>query len=230
MRLHTETFTQRKFYTKKLLHTRPFPYQFAQNISQYILLCTTKPQSTSRYHFVLESLHKVVPSTTLHYKACTKHIPILLCTTKRSQSISLYYVALQSLHKLHKALPIATLYYNYKAHTSTTLYETGCTGTSQYYFVVQDLCKALRCTTSHCKVCTKHLPVLVCNCRAHALAALQRFALRLPPQHSTSLMQESYRHYIAICNVSSPAIPTLQGKNVIFCAHHVSTSLSHHIS
>ena len=28
-------------------------------------------QSTSQYYFVLQSLHKLLPSTTLYYKACT---------------------------------------------------------------------------------------------------------------------------------------------------------------
>ena len=37
------------------------------------LLCTTKlAQSTSQYHFVLQSLHKALPSTTLYCKASTK--------------------------------------------------------------------------------------------------------------------------------------------------------------
>ena len=48
-----------------------------------VLLCTTKlTQTRSQYYCVLQSLHKVVPSTTLYYKACTKSFPVLLCTTK----------------------------------------------------------------------------------------------------------------------------------------------------
>ena len=31
---------------------------------------------------VLQRLHKALSSTTLYYKACTKHFPVLLCTTK----------------------------------------------------------------------------------------------------------------------------------------------------
>ena len=34
--------------------------------------CTTKLARTSQYHFVLHSLHKELPSTTLYYKACTE--------------------------------------------------------------------------------------------------------------------------------------------------------------
>ena len=48
-----------------------------------VLLRTTKlAQSTSQYHFVLQSLHNVPFSTTSYYKACTKHFPVLLRTTK----------------------------------------------------------------------------------------------------------------------------------------------------
>ena len=36
-------------------------------------------------------LHKVRPSTTLYYKACTKHVPVLLCTIKLAQSTPQYY-------------------------------------------------------------------------------------------------------------------------------------------
>ena len=36
-----------------------------------VLLCTTKlAQSTSQYYFVLQTLHKALPSTTLYYEAC----------------------------------------------------------------------------------------------------------------------------------------------------------------
>ena len=65
-----------------------------------VLRCKTKlAQSTSQYYFVLQSLHKALPSTTLYYNACTKHFPVLLCTTKLARSSSQYYV-LQSLHKV----------------------------------------------------------------------------------------------------------------------------------
>ena len=60
-----------------------------------VLLCTTElAQSTSQYYFVLQTLHKALPSTTAYYKACTKHFPV--------------YCVLQSLQKL---LPRTTLYY-----------------------------------------------------------------------------------------------------------------------
>ena len=59
-------------------------------------------QSTSQYCCVLQSLHKLLPSTTVHYKACTNYFPVLLCTTKLAQTTSQYYFVLQS---LQKALP-----------------------------------------------------------------------------------------------------------------------------
>ena len=64
-------------------------------------------QATPQYYFVLQSLHKLLRSTTFYYKACTKNFPVLLCTTKLAQSTSQYYFVRQS---LHKALPSATVY------------------------------------------------------------------------------------------------------------------------
>ena len=56
-----------------------------------VLLRTTKlAQTTSRYYFVLQNLHKVLPSTTSYYKACTKYFPVLIRTTKLAQSTSQY--------------------------------------------------------------------------------------------------------------------------------------------
>ena len=46
--------------------------------------------------------------STLHQKACTKHLPVLLCTTKLAQSTPQYYFVLQGLHRV---LPSTTLYY-----------------------------------------------------------------------------------------------------------------------
>ena len=64
-------------------------------------------KSTSQYYFALQSLHKKRPSTTLYYKACTKHVPVLLCTAKFAQSTSQYDFVLQSLREV---LPSTTLY------------------------------------------------------------------------------------------------------------------------
>ena len=48
-------------------------------------------QSSTGKCFVLQSLHKTRSSTTLYYKACTKHFPVLLCTTKLAQTTSQFY-------------------------------------------------------------------------------------------------------------------------------------------
>ena len=79
--LQRETFKDRCAYTRKLLHretlhTEAFTHRTLSNLFA---------QSTYQYYFVLQS-----PSTTLYYKACTKHCPVLICTTKLAQST--YYI------------------------------------------------------------------------------------------------------------------------------------------
>ena len=75
--------------------------KLAQTTSQYWCLVQKLAQSiSSQYYFVLQSLHKPLPSTTVHYKACKKYFPVLLCTTKLAKSTSQYYFVLQNLHKL----------------------------------------------------------------------------------------------------------------------------------
>ena len=92
--------------TKKHWAQKVFAHRHLRHRCIYIqkpfrnTLYTTKlAQSTSQYHFVLQSLHKALPSTTLYYKACTKHVPVLLCNTKLAQNTFQYYYVLQSLHK-----------------------------------------------------------------------------------------------------------------------------------
>ena len=166
---------------------------------------TTKlAQTTSQHYFVLQSLHKDLPSTTLYYKACTKDFPVLLCTTKLAQSTSQYYFVLQS---LHKGLPITTLYYKACAkHFPALLCTTKlaqrpskyyfvlqvcskhfpvllCTtkfaqSPSQYYFVLQSLHKALPSTTLYYKACTKHFPVLLCTTKLAQSTSQYYFVLQ----------------------------------------------------
>ena len=81
---------------------------FMPSTSQYWCLLQKLVKTTSQYYFVLQSLRKTRSSTTLYYKVCTKHFPVLLCTTKLAQSTSRYYFVLQSLRQL---LPSTTLYY-----------------------------------------------------------------------------------------------------------------------
>ena len=97
-----------------------------------MLLRTTKlAQSTSQYYFVLQSSHKVLPSTSF-----------VLQSSHRV--LSQYYFVLQS---SHKALPSTTSYY--KARTeycpSTTSYNKART-------------KLLPSTTSYYKARTKYFP------------------------------------------------------------------------
>ena len=74
----------------------PFPTKYVP-----VLLRTTKlAQSTSQYCFVLQSSHKVRPSTTSYYKAYTKYVPVLLRTTKLAQSTSQYNFVLQSSQRI----------------------------------------------------------------------------------------------------------------------------------
>ena len=121
------------------------------------LVCTSEKSLRHRCIYTERSLQN-----TLYYKACTKHVPVLLCTTKLAQNTSQYYFVLKS---LHKALPSTTLYY--KACTkyfpvllcTKKLAQT----TSQYYFVLQSLHKVRPSTTLYYKACTKHVPVLLCT-------------------------------------------------------------------
>ena len=71
-----------------------------------IRVCNLHANAGILHHFFLFS--GSLPSTTLHYNACAKHFPVLLCTTKLAQSPSQYYFVLQSLYKL---LPSTTLCY-----------------------------------------------------------------------------------------------------------------------
>ena len=63
--------------------------------SSHLIPCLA--QNTFQYYFVLQSLHKVFPSTTLYHKACTKHFPVLMPITKACRkllpSTTLYYKA-----------------------------------------------------------------------------------------------------------------------------------------
>ena len=100
---------------------------------------------------VLQSLHKLLPSTTLYCKACAKHFPVLLRTAKLAQSTFQYFFVLQSLQTI---LPGATSYYKV------------CTK----YKVVVVVVLVLVCSTklaqstpqtSYYKACRKHVPVLL---------------------------------------------------------------------
>ena len=150
----------------------------------------------AQYNFVLQSLHKARPSTTLYYKACTQYFPVLLCTTKLAQSTCQYYFVL---HSLHKVLPGTTLYYKAcTKHFPVLLCTTKLAqSTSQYYFVLQSLSKALPSTTLYCKACTKHFPVLLCTTKlaqstSHYYFVLESLHTTLPKTNQTLTHSKLY--------------------------------------
>ena len=84
--LYTNSFTQRRFYTKTL-YTQRLLHTDALRRDTF----TQRGFDTQR--------HKVRPSTTSYYEACTKYFPVLLRSAKLAQSTSQYYFVRQSLHK-----------------------------------------------------------------------------------------------------------------------------------
>ena len=128
--------------------TKYFPVQLrtTRNCTKYVpvQLRTTKlAQSTSQYYFVLQSLHKVLPSTTSYYKACTNYSPVLF----RTKACTKYFPILLRTTQIAQS-------------TSQQLRTTKLAqSTSQYYFVRQSLRKVFHSTTSCYKVCTKYFPV-----------------------------------------------------------------------
>ena len=90
-----------------------------------------------------------LPSTTLHYNACAKHFPVLLCTTKLAQSTSQYYFTYYK--ACTKSFPVLLC--------TTKLAQS----TSQYYFALQSLHKLLPSTTLYYKACTNsRVPMRSC--------------------------------------------------------------------
>ena len=112
LRLHITLFTP---------HTPHFTFALHLNSSHqsssHLILCLPRCQLNSSWLFSCQvfssndvyykSLQKLVPSTNLYYKACTRHVPVLLCTTKLVQNTSQYYFVL---HSLRKALPRTTCF------------------------------------------------------------------------------------------------------------------------
>ena len=162
--LRTDAFTHRSFYTKILLHTGAFTHSCFY--TQLLLL---------------QSLHKVRPSTTSYYKACTKYVPVLHTTklTKLAQSTSQYDFVLQDLHKVRpsttsyykictKNVPVLLRTTKLEVLPSTTSYYKTCRkyfpvllrttelaqSTSQYYFILQSLHEVVLGRTL-CKLCSK---------------------------------------------------------------------------
>ena len=157
--------------------------------------------STFQSYFVPQSLHKALSSTTLYYKACAKHFPVLLRTTKLVKSTPQYYFVLQSLHSV---LPSTTSYYKACTKHFPVLLRTTKLA-SQYYFVLQSLHKALPSiyycllqslskglphTSLSYKACTKHFPVLLCTIKL-AKSMSQLFC-------TAKLAQSTSQYYFAL--------------------------------
>ena len=95
-------------------------------------------------------MHKALPSTTLYYKPCTKNLPVYI--TLYDKACTQYFPVLLCTTKLAQSTP-------------------------QYYFVLQNLHRALPCTTLYYKVCTKRFPVRLCTTKL-AQSSSQYFVLR----------------------------------------------------
>ena len=135
---------------------------------------------TKQVPVLLCTTHKIFPCTTLYYKACTKHFPVLLCTTKLAQSTSQYYFVLQSLQR----------------YSSTALYCKACTSTRKYYFVLQSLHNTLPSSTWYYKACTKHFTVPLCTTK---LAPVQLCTTQLSQNTSlctTKLAQGTMYYFV----------------------------------
>ena len=110
--------------TKNIARRKPFHTEAWDSIY------TERPL---RKYFVLQSLHKALLGTTMYYKACTKHFPVLLCTTKLA-STSLHYKACTNYFPLllcTTKLAQSTSQYYFVLHS---LHKC----TSQYFFVLQN--------------------------------------------------------------------------------------------
>ena len=105
---------------------------------------TKLAHSTSQYYFVLQSSHKVRPSSTSYYKACTKYVPARLRTIK----LATKYVPV-----LLRTTKLATKYFPVLLRTTKLAQST-----SQYYFALQSLHKVRPSTTSYYQACTKYFP------------------------------------------------------------------------
>ena len=161
---------------RKLLHTEAWDTDAFTQRSLYKILCTTKlAQSTS-------------PTTTLYYKACTRHFPVLLCTTKLAQPSTTFY---------YKACTIFSL-----ALLCTTKLAQS---TSQHYFYYKACTKRFPVLLCTAKLAQKQAFSTQKNKRFRAPASSPkqtpcniRAAITMPFA-AASTHSCSHYHYIAIC-------------------------------
>ena len=151
--------------------------------------------STDVYY---KSSQKPLPSTTLYYEACTKNTSqYYFCTTK---ACTKHFPVLLCTTKLAQS-------------------------TSQYYFVLQSLHKALPSTTLYYKASTKHFPVLLCTTKLAKSTSQYYFVL----QSLQKVLPQYYFVIQSLHKASQYFFPTsLCGVLVFRPAAASLTHLSHH--
>ena len=104
-------------------------------------------QRPSQYYCALQSLHKVLPRTSLHYKYCARYLQITICITKLAQSTSQNYFILKTLHTEHFPVLLCITKLSQGTSQSTKLAQS----TFQCYFVFRILHKVLARSTLYYK-------------------------------------------------------------------------------
>ena len=122
-------------------------------------------------NFLRQDLHKVLRSTSLHYKTCATYFPVLLLTTRLAQSTSQYYF-----------VHLCTTYYKTctKYFTVLLCITRLAPSTYQYLFVLITRLaqKVLPSTALHYKTCTKYFPSLLGTTRLAQSTPQYCFALQ----------------------------------------------------
>ena len=134
--------------------------------AQTLATQTRLDRKVFRKNFVLQSLHKALPSTTVYHKSLQRVLPSALCTTKLAQSTSQYYFVLQHLHKLVPSTICTTKLAQTTPQYYCLLQNKLAKSTSQYYFALQSLQKVFPSTTLYYKTCTSYFPVLLSTTKA----------------------------------------------------------------
>ena len=168
------------------------------------------PSTTSYY----KSLHKVLPvllRTTSYHKACTKYFPVVLGTTKLAQNTSQYYFVLQ---KLAQSTSRTTSYYLVPQSLHKVL------PSSTWYY--KSLHKVLPSTTSYYKACTKYFAVLLgtsklAHSTSHYYLVLQSLHKVLPS--TTSYYKACTKYFPVLLGTTKLAQSTSQYYLVLQSLH-----------
>ena len=113
---------------------------------------------------------------------------------------------------------------SHKVFASATLHYKACTSTSQYFFVLQSLLKALPVyTTLHYKACTKYFPVLLCTTELAQSTSQYYFVLQ-----SLRVARPSTTVYCKACTKQVPVLPytTKLHNTTVPCATKLAQSTS----